>query len=346
MTHDIGVGLIGFGLAGSAFHAPYIRTTPGLALCAVVSSRADKVTGELPGMQVVPTVDALLALPGIDLVVVASPDEHHAAHGMAALNAGKHVLIDKPFAVTLADAHALAARAHEQRRVLAVYQNRRWDADFRTLQRLIADGELGDIVQFESHFDRFRPKAATNWKEAREGGLWFDLGPHLVDQALVLFGRPQAVFADLGVIRDGAPAIDYFHVLLRYPERRVILHASKSVPDHSLRFAVHGTRGSWIKRGLDTQEPATIGGRLPGGDDWGLDANEGLLTRADETEAVMANERGDCGLFWQQLTAAVRGDGPNPVPPNEALLVMEVLDAGLRSAWRSSCRMTSRRAKR
>jgi predicted dehydrogenase len=330
---DIGVGLIGYGLGGRAFHAPFVRATPGMALRAVVSRDAAKVHADLPAMTVVPDVATLLATPGIDLVVVSSPDELHAEHALAAIAAGKHVLVDKPFATTLADARAIAAAGDAAGRVVTVFQNRRWDSDFLTLKRLSADGMLGEIVQFESHFDRWRPEVPAIWKEARIGGTWQDLGPHLVDQALQLFGRPESVSADIATLRDGAPGADYFHVGLRYPRRRVLLHSSKLVVAHSLRFAVHGTRGSWIKHGLDTQEAATSAGRLPGaGDDWGVDPVEGMLTRPDATTIVVPNARGDYRQLWHQLAAAIRGEGANPVPASDGVEVIEIIEAGLLSA--------------
>jgi len=331
---DIGVGLIGYGLAGRAFHAPYVLVTPGLSLRAVVSGDAAKVRADLPDMVVVPTVSALLARPDIDLVVVSSPDHLHAEHALAALEANKHVVVDKPFAATLGDAKRVAARAEQSDRVLTVFQNRRWDGDFLTLRRLVASGELGEIVYFESHFDRWRPEPSTAWKESRDGGSWLDLGPHLVDQSLVLFGMPQAIYADLATLRAGLPGSDYFHAVLSYPRHRVILHSTKLAVDHGLRFAVHGTQGSWIKHGYDVQEAATVAGKVPVGSDWGLDPVVGKLTRADDIEASVSveNEHGDYRQFWRALEAALRGAGPNPVPVSEALAVMEVLEAGLKSS--------------
>lgn len=330
--HEIGVGLIGYGLGGRAFHAPFARTTPGMSLRAIVSRDTAKVHADLPGMTVVPSVDALLTQPDIDLVVVSSPDELHAEHALAALAAGKHVLVDKPFATNLSDARAIAEAGEAATRIVTVFQNRRWDADFLTLKRLVADGTLGDVVHFESHFDRWRPEVSAIWKEARAGGSWQDLGPHLVDQALQLFGRPESVSADITALREGATGPDYFHVGLRYPGRRVLLHSSKLVLQHSLRFAVHGTRGSWIKHGLDTQEAAAIAGNLPGEGDWGLDPVEGMVTDSNGTTVAATNARGDYRQLWLQLAAAIRGDGPNPVPARDGVGVIEIIDAGLRSA--------------
>jgi predicted dehydrogenase len=331
---EIGVGLIGYGLGGRAFHAPYVSVTPGLSLRAVVSGNPAKVHADLPGMAVVPTVQALLARTDIDLVIVCSPDHLHAEHALAALDAEKHVIVDKPFATTLEDANRIAARAVSSDRQLTVFHNRRWDADFLTLQRLIANGVLGEIVHFESHFDRWRPEPAAVWKEARTGGSWLDLGPHLVDQALQLFGKPQAISADIAVLRQGAPAPDYFHVTLRYPRHRAILHSTKLAADHGLRFAVHGTRGSWIKHGIDTQEAATVAGASPEGPGWGRDPIAGMLTTALQAArpTPVENEQGDYRLFWQALEASLRNAGANPIPVSDALAVMEVLHAGLASS--------------
>ncbi|MBB3347140.1 oxidoreductase [Sphingomonas sp. BK069] len=333
MTDRIGVGLIGYGLGGRAFHAPYIATTPGLELRGIVSRDPAKVHADWSAAPVLPDVAGLLDDESVTLVVVSSPDHLHVAHAEAALAAGKHVLVDKPFATSLTEARGLIAAVERAGRLLTVFHNRRWDADFLTLRGLIEDGTLGDVVSYESRFDRWRPAPAATWKEARAGGSWLDLGPHLVDQALLLFGRPSAVTADIATLRRGAPAPDYFHATLRYPDKRVTLHSSKLAADHGLRLAVHGTRGSWVKHGLDPQEAATLAGQRPGGAEWGHDPLDGLLTPGEPGAAAtrVPNRRGDYRLFWSALAAAIRGEGPNPVPPNEALAVMEVLDAGLRS---------------
>lgn len=330
----IGVGLIGYGLGGRVFHAPFVAATPGLALRAVVSRDPAKVHADIPDVAVVPDVATLLARPGIDLVVVSSPDALHAEHALAAIAAGKHVLVDKPFATSLSDAQAMAAAADAAGVQLTAFQNRRWDADFLTLRRLIDAGALGEIVQFESRFDRWRPEPATVWKEARDGGSWLDLGPHLVDQALCLFGRPDAITADLATLRDGTPAPDWFHVVLHYPRCRAILQSSKLSANHDLRFAVHGTGGSWIKHGLDTQEPAILSGASLADAEFGGDPLPGSYTPANDPAArqPIDNERGDYASFWREFAASLVGERGNPVPASDAQRVMEVLDAGLRSA--------------
>lgn len=333
---QIGVGLIGYGLGGRVFHAPFIRGEEGMVLRAVVSRDPAKVHQQLSDVTVVPTVDALLVLAGIELVVVASPDHLHAEHAIAALSAGKHVVIDKPFATSLTDAREVVTIAEQVGRMVTVFHNRRWDADFLTLRRLLGEGRLGEIVHFESHFDRWRPEVTPVWKEARMGGSWSDLGPHLVDQAMCLLGRPQAITLNLATLRPGAPAADWFHAVLEYPHARAVLHSSKLAADHGLRFAVHGTGGSWIKHGLDTQEPMILAGGDIADETMGRDPALGLFKPAAEgqTSERVPNEIGDYRSLWSALVRALRGSGANPVPPNEALAVMEVLEAGLESAAR------------
>jgi predicted dehydrogenase len=332
----LGVGLVGYGLGGRTFHAPFVRVTGGLELRAVVSRDPAKVSADLPDTPVVPSVEALLARGDIDVVVVSSPDELHAEHATAALNAGKHVLIDKPFAQSLPQAREVARLAEDKGRVLTIFHNRRWDADFLTLRRLLDDDRLGRIVHFESHFDRWRPEVAAGWKDARKGGSWFDLGAHLVDQAIGVMGRPRAVMADIAAMREGAPAPDWFHAVLFYPQGRAVLHSNKLAADHALRFAVHGTKGSWIKHGLDTQEPALVAGTRPDSADFGIDPVPGQLVIGDAPGQPVENATGAYQEFWHAFERALRGAGPNPVPAEQALTVMEVLEAGLLSGQRGT----------
>ncbi|WP_299176865.1 oxidoreductase [uncultured Brevundimonas sp.] len=337
MTSDdpIGVAVVGYGLAGQTFHAPLIAATPGLALTAVVSSRPEAVHADLPDVEVLPDLDAALARADIGLIVVATPDALHAEQSIAALKAGKSVVVDKPFAATLAEAEAVAKVAASATGVFSVFQNRRWDADFLTLRRLIVEGELGEVAVFESHYDRFRPTVTDRWKDRRDGGVWADLGPHLIDQAVQLFGPPLGVYADLQAQRRGATAIDYAHVLLRYDRLRVILNAGHLAAESSLRYVVHGTGGSFVKHGLDAQEGQSKAGLRPGDADWGLDPSPGVLTKQIDGEIVRVTptpERGDYTAFYAAVRDAIRGDAPPPVTADQALTVMRILDAALRSA--------------
>lgn len=338
MANELNAALVGYGLAGSVFHAPLLAATPGLRLHTVVSRDPAKVAVAHPRARVLADPAQAFADPAIDLVVVATPNDTHAPLALAALAAGKHVVVDKPFALDAAQAQAMIAAAAGAGRVLGVFHNRRWDADFLTLRGLLGAGMLGEVAELHSHFDRFRPQVPDRWRD-REGpgsGLWYDLGPHLVDQVLQLFGTPLAVHADLARQRDGAEATDYFHVQLRYPRLRAILHAGALVPGHGLRFAVHGTGGSWIKHGLDPQEDALRAGAAPGGQGWGRDPRPGTLLRVGADGAVreqpVASADGDYPAYYAAMRDAVRHGGAAPVTATEALRVMEIIELGIASS--------------
>ena len=337
MTTSQNVALVGYGFVGKVFHAPLIAAVDGLTLHSVVSSNPDAVHADFPEVRVRTQLSDVLADPAVHLVVIATPNALHAQQAHAVLDAGKHVIVDKPFTVTVEEAERVSAKAERSGRLLSVFHNRRWDSDFLTLRALVADGTLGDVTQFESHFDRFRPDVRDRWRE-RPGpgtGLWFDLGPHLLDQALQLFGAPLGIFADMAVQRDGGATDDYFHVTLRYSRLRVLLHASTMVAANDLRFAVHGTRGSFVKQGLDTQEDALKAGRVPGDDGWGHDTRPGTLTVVDGDVVrtrVVQGEPGDYRRYYHAIRDAVFGTAPNPVPPSEALSVIQLLALGQDSA--------------
>jgi predicted dehydrogenase len=232
--------------------------------------------------------------------------------------------------LTSAEARALMAKAEEAGRILSVFQNRRWDSDFLTLKRLIAEGALGDIVYFESHFDRHRPQVRDRWRE-RAGpatGIWYDLGAHLIDQALQLFGRPQAITADLAAQRDGALTTDYFHVLMRYSRLRVVLRGSSLAPADDQRFVVHGTRASFIKHGLDPQEPFLQAGGRPADAAYGVDPLPGRLVLPDGTSRSVEPERGCYQLYYEGLRDALAGKLPVPVTAGDGHAVMEILEMG------------------
>lgn len=334
------VGLVGYGYAGQTFHAPLIAGVPGLQLAAVASRDAARVHADWPAAEVVADPQALLRRTDIDLVVIASPNDTHFPLARAALAAGRHVVVDKPFTLTLAEARELAALAHARRRLLSVFHNRRWDGDFLTLRELADKGALGRIVHVESAFDRYRPAVRARWREsgAPGGGLWCDLGPHLLDQALQLFGWPPSIALDLATLRDGGQADDWFQARLTYPERRVVLRASMLAAAPSPRFVVHGTAGTWTKLGLDPQEDALKAGvrpcwpPLPG---WGQDRNVSLITQpcGEALRTEYRPLRSGCqGAYYAAVHDALRGDGPNPVPPAQAVAVMALLELGRRSA--------------
>ncbi|HEX5686272.1 MAG TPA: oxidoreductase [Ideonella sp.] len=339
-------GLIGFGYAGRTFHAPLLRTTPGLALVAVASSQTAAVQAAL-GLQVAIEPDAatLLRRDDIELVVIATPNDSHHPLALAALRAGKAVVVDKPFALTTDQAEELVREAEQRNLLLSVFHNRRWDGDFLTVRQLLASGQLGRIVHAELHFDRFRGQVRERWREstAAGGGLWIDLGPHLIDQALQLFGTPETLYADIASVRDGAVADDWFHAQLRYVDGlRVTLHASALAAHTGARFVLHGTRGGYRKWGLDCQEDRLKAGEQPDPAhlaDWGADpqAGELALWRAEEPGDVLESRllptrNGRYPDYYSGVCAALRSGAPNPVPPREALTAMRLLDLGRRSA--------------
>jgi predicted dehydrogenase len=337
MQKNLVVGLVGFGYAGQTFHAPLIAATAGLDLRFVASSQHQLVTGQYPEAAVLPDAMALINDPRVDLVVLATPNASHYPLVCEALDAGKHVVVDKPFTLTVAQAQELALRAQVSGKVLSIFHNRRWDADFLCLKALLASGRLGEVAQFESQFDRYRPQVRERWRESAElgSGLWFDLGPHLIDQTVQLFGPPQAVFADLQKRRDGAQAVDDFHVLLRYPTMRVKLSASCLVSGGAPRYVVHGSLASFSKQGLDVQETQLKAGQLPDAAGFGLDSVSGYLhssvnDQAKSEEIVMP--LGQYVAYYAAVRDAVLGQGKNPVTPNEGVLIMRLLEAAQQSA--------------
>ncbi len=333
MIAPINTAVIGFGNAGKTFHAPLVAACPDLNLHTVVSRRPDDVRAAWPDARILPDFDAVLADPDIGLIVLATPDALHAPQAEAALNAGKAVVIDKPFATTLADAEHLVALSAQTGRLLSVFQNRRWDADFLALKAEIASGRLGDIVTVESRYDRHRPLVRDRWRENDGDGVWLDLGPHLIDQMLVLFGAPEAVTCDMAIQRPGGLTPDWVHAVLRYPDKRVVLNAAMIAAAPDVRFIVHGTKGSWLKSGLDTQEDQSKSGMIPGAPGWGLDPNPATFIDGETfARSPAPGPAGNALAYYAGIAAALRGEGPNPVPPEEALLTMRVIDAGLRSA--------------
>lgn len=334
MTAPVRTALVGFGFAGRTFHAPLIAACRDLRLEAVVSRQAGAVAEVWPDTRVLASFDDALADPAVDLIVLATPNDLHAAQAEAALKAGKAVVVDKPFTLTAAEARGLAALADERKLLLSVFHNRRWDADFLTLKALIAEDRLGPVVRFESSFNRYRPAVRDRWREGDGpgAGIWYDLGPHLIDQALGLFGRPLGVSCDLAVMRPGGKATDYAHAVLRYADKRVILHADMVTPAADARFAVHGALASWLKGGLDVQEDQLKAGLTPGAAGWGVDPRSGVvIDGATDAQEAVAGPPGDYPAYYAAIARAVRDGAPNPVPPHEAVAVMEVLEAGLLS---------------
>jgi len=339
MKAIINVGLVGYGFASKTFHMPLIRATEGLDLVAVSSSDAAKVHADLPDVEVESKALALCERKDIDLVVIPTPNDTHFPLAKAALTAGKHVVVDKPFTVTLSEAKQLRTLATNKERMVSVFHNRRWDSDFLTIKALLEAGTLGRVTGFESHFDRFRPEVRDRWREKATpgGGIWYDLGPHLLDQACELFGMPNAILLELAALREGAKADDDFLALLDYDGFRVTLAAGTLVAEPTPRFRIHGTRGSFVKYGLDPQEDRLKAGESPA-PQWGHDPQNGVLTlREGEGEDAPlvrhehATRPGDYLAYYQGIASAILEEGPLPVDIDDALRSMALLEAGLDS---------------
>ncbi|OIQ84726.1 putative oxidoreductase YdgJ [mine drainage metagenome] len=336
------VGLIGYGLAGAAFHAPIIASTPGLELAVVVTSRAEaaaEVARRYPGARVAPTVDDLFAPDDLDVVVVATTNDSHVPLARRAIEAGTAVVVDKPVAPSAREARDLAASAAERGVPLTVFQNRRWDGDFLTLRDLLRSGVLGEVHRFESRFEFWRPEATGNWRESGDptalGGVLYDLGAHLVDQAVELFGPVVEVRAETDVRRTGTSADDDAFVALRHRSGvRSHLWMSAVAADQGHRFRVLGSAGAYTSDGLDPQEAALVAGRVPGdGRPWGLaePPRSGRLTRGETVEEVPVRA-GDYPAFYAAVERAVRTGGEMPVGVAAAADVLDVLAAARTSA--------------
>ncbi len=338
-TQTLSVGLVGYGMAGRSLHAPLIQAAPGLELAAVVSRQAERVQADHPEVEVLSKAAQLFARRDIDLVVIATPNDTHFPLAKAALTAGRHVVIDKPFSVTASEARLLKSQADGAGRLLSVFHNRRWDSDFLSLKALLEEGTLGRVVALESRFDRFRPAVTDRWRDHHKpgGGIWYDLGPHLLDQVRQLFGMPKAVLLELATSREGAEVDDDFLALLEYDRLRVTLQASSLVAEPTPRFRVHGTRGSFVKYGVDPQEAWLKAGLAPTSG-WGVDVSPGTLTLdtgEGETLALTTREApmvaGDYPAFYAGIAAALLEGAPPPVTSESALEVMTLLETGLDS---------------
>lgn len=329
----IRAGLIGFGLGGTAFHAPLIAAVDGLELAAVATSRTEAVQAAYPETAVT-TAEALIADPAIDLVVISTPNPTHFPLAQAALAAGKHVVIDKPLTPSAAEADTLIAQAASAGRLLVPFHNRRWDSDFLAVRALVESGRLGEILLFEAHWDRFRPDLAQAWKEAPGAGQLLDLGPHMLDQVLVLFGMPEAIGADIAGQRGNSPVDDYFVLTLYYGARRVVLASSRMIAAPRPRFGIHGRGGSFVKYGLDPQETAMRAGGSVLDPGHGIEdpAQHGVLTLPDGTHETIASERGDYRRFYAGVAAAIRGEAPAPIAAADALAGLRLIELAQQSS--------------
>jgi scyllo-inositol 2-dehydrogenase (NADP+) len=335
---QVRVGLIGYGLSGATFHAPLIKAIKGLRLTRVCSANADKVLCDFPGMHIVAEPAALIESDEVDLVVVATPNTTHYSLARQALLANKHVVVEKPFTVTFEEGAALVALADERKLLLSVYHNRRWDNDFQTVRNVIESGLLGPVKTYEAHFDRYRPVVRQRWREADlpgSGGL-YDLGSHLIDQALLLFGNPDSVSCDMGIQREGGLADDYFHLTMRYGARRVILHSASIVRQPGPRFTVHGDLGTLTKHGLDPQEAALLRGEGPASAGWGIEALELRANLTFDKGPVSVSGQVDTvagcyQAYYQGMFDAIANGKALPVSAREGLAVIKIIQMAIRS---------------
>ncbi|KVD47718.1 oxidoreductase [Burkholderia ubonensis] len=336
MSSLLRIGLMGFGFAGATFHAPVIAASGRTQVAAIATGQPDRARAAYPDARIVADLDALLALDDIECVVIATPNDTHFPLARQVLDAGRHVVVDKPVTLTSDEALALARLANARSRVFAPFHNRRWDGDFLTVRRIVESGELGRITYVTSHFDRFRPQVRVRWREeaARGGGLLLDLGPHLIDQALALFGLPDTVSATVKTRRDNGSAPDFVHVQLGYPDKDVALHASALSAIEPARFTLHGTRGSYQKFGLDTQEDQLKAGLTPDDVEFGGGNPPGVLRVLDgdvETERPVPTLDGQYAEFYRALAASIREGAPFPVSPQDAIDVMTIIELAAQS---------------
>ena len=314
----VGVALVGYGKAGRVFHAPLIRSVNGLELRTIVEHRGEA------------GIETMLRDSGIDLVVIATPNESHFDLGRRALLAGKHVVIDKPFTVTAHEGRELIDLARQRNRVLTVFHNRRWEGDFRTIRQLVEKGVFGRIVLFEATFDRFRnePKPGA-WRESASpgSGVLYDLGSHLIDQALLLFGAPRSVHADVRRERDFGDADDAFDIWMRYPGMRVSLRAGMLVREKTPRFTIRGTNATFVKYGLDPQEAQLMSGLTPRDAGYGKEPREQWGTVISERgEEMIETLPGAYQMFYENVREVLNGRAELAVRPEEALAVIEIIE--------------------
>lgn len=337
MYKGIRVAVIGFGLAGRIFHAAVIAETPGLELAAIVQRHGDDAAKIYPGATICRSVEQMLRDHSIRLVVIATPSESHYDVACGCIRAGRNVLIDKPFTLSSDDARRLMKEAREQGVLVTAYQNRRWDGDFITLKQVLASGELGRVVSYESHFDRFRAAPRLDvWRESGGpgGGTLFDLGPHLIDQATTLFGDPESLWADVRIERDGAKSDDAFDVLLKFDGVTALLRSTLTAVEPGPRFVVHTTRGSFVKWGLDPQEDALRAGAKFSDPGFGEESETrwGELHLVGEQPRKIKTARGDYRGIYANVRDAILGEAKLEVTPEQAWRTTRLIELARESS--------------
>ncbi|MDN3652452.1 Gfo/Idh/MocA family oxidoreductase [Thalassotalea ponticola] len=332
MEH-INVAVIGFGLSAQVFHLPFLTEDNGYCISAFVSSQRDAIKAQYPGAQVYASSDALFAAEQADLVVITSPNNSHYSIAKQALQRGCHVVVEKPITVTSSEARELIELAQRQQRVLTVYHNRRLDGDFLTLQQLISQGKLGHVYHFASRFDRFRPQVRAKWKEqaGAGNGAVYDIGSHLIDQALLLFGMPHALSARCLALREQSQTVDFFQINLHYPKLDVQLSASPFNAGQNHRFSVQGDLGSVDMYGLDNQESQLAAGVSASDALLGIDTERQVYAYLPDRQSVSL-QQGNYVYFYQQLKQAITHNQPPLVTPESALQVISIIEAAYKAS--------------
>ena len=335
----IKVAMAGFGKGGSIYNAPIISSINGLEISKILTTSAQNIKTahqDFPEAVVVSEYDTILQDREIDLVVITTPNHLHKEFAEKALNAGKNVVLEKPFTPSVKEANDLIELARSKNKILSVHHNRRFDSDFRSIQKLLKQKKLGELVSYTTHFDRFRNEVKDSWKEEKQNpgsGILYDLGSHLIDQALVLFGHPTEIFADIRIQRENAKVPDYFELLLFYPNLKVSLNAGMLVKEQGQKFSMHGRKGSFIKYGDDPQEEQLKKGQKPNEQsEWGMESEKtwGTLNTIDETTTV-ESERGDYRIFYQNIFNAIAGNEELLVRPEQARDVIKIIELAIKS---------------
>jgi scyllo-inositol 2-dehydrogenase (NADP+) len=336
----INTALCSFGMSGWVFHTPFLQAHPGFCLYGAWERTKYLAAEKYPGIKTFRTLETMLADDAVELVVVNTPNATHFNYAKQALLAGKHIIVEKPFTITTAEANELIAAAEKQRLKISVYQNRRYDSDFRTIKKVLYEGLLGNMVEAEFHFDRYREELSPKLHKEIPGpgaGILYDLGAHLIDQALHLFGMPQSLFADIATMRPVSQVDDYFELLLYYPTFRVRLKGSYQVREALPGYILHGSKGSFIKPKTDVQETMLQVGKTPGGMDWGKEpeTDRGLLHTEKAGKIIreyIPSLHGNYGDYYEAMYQAIVSNAPVPVTAAEGRQVIQIIESAFKSS--------------
>lgn len=331
----IKTGIVGFGFSAKTFHIPFITNSNEFEFCAISTRQTDELKQHWPNVTSYSTAQALMTESDVELIIITAPNDVHFELAKLALEHDKHVVLEKPFVTKVADGETLIELAEQKNRVLSVYHNRRWDGDFLTVKALIEENKLGNLKCFNSHFDRFRPEVRQRWREQASdgGGILYDLGPHLIDQVLELFGLPDAITAHCKIMRKNSNNIDFFDLLLHYPTHLVNLHADLFSAGTNRRFTLMGDKGSFEKVGLDPQEARLIKGIQPSSADWAAEEPSQFGIFYDATSSLtIPTLTGGYQHYYQQLASAICDQGIVPVSARSALQNIQLIELAMISS--------------